>query len=128
MENALPLTRPVAGITLRQWLLLDALTCVATGLAFVLATGWLAALFGLPAALLTYAGWALFPCAALMLLAARKLARPLVWTIVAGNYAWASGSIIVAFTLEPTTIGLVFTLAQALLVAALGWLEQRAGR
>jgi hypothetical protein len=128
MENALHLTRPVTRITLRQWLLVDALTCVITGLAFVFATRPLAVLFGLPDALLTYAGLVLFPCAALMLLAARILAKPLVWTIVAGNYAWALGSIVVAFALEPTSIGLAFTVAQALVVAALGWFEQRAAR
>lgn len=128
MENALHLTRSLTGITLRRWLLIDAFTCLVAGLAFVLATSTLAALLGLPSALLSYAGLALFPCAVLMVLTARTLAKPLVWTVVAGNFAWAIGSIVVAFALEPTAIGFAFIVAQALVVAALGWLEGRAAR
>lgn len=119
-------TLATRGFSLRQLLVFDALTCLVTGVALVLATGFLATWFGLPDTLLRYAGLILFPCAALMLVAARSLAKPLVWTVVAGNIAWAAASVIVALALEPTTIGFLFTLAQAAVVAVLGVLEWRA--
>jgi hypothetical protein len=114
--------------TLKQLLVVDALTCLVTGLAFVLASAPLAGYLGLPATLLFYAGVVLFPCAGLMLLASRSLAKPLVWLVIVGNFAWAAASVVVAFMLEPTTLGFVFTLAQAAVVALLGYLEARATR
>lgn len=116
------------GFTLKQLLVADALTCLVTGLAFVLATAPLAALLGLPAALLFYAGLVLFPCAGLMLVASRNQAKPLIWLVVIGNFAWAAASVVLAFALEPTAIGFAFTLVQAAAVALLGYLEVRAAR
>lgn len=115
-------------LTLKQLLVVDALTCLVTGLAFVLASTPLAGLLGLPAPLLFYAGVVLFPCAGLMLMASRSLAKPLVWPVIIGNFAWAAASVVVALVLEPTTLGHVFTLAQAGVVALLGYLEARATR
>ncbi len=127
--NAMTLTRTnTRGITLKQLLGFDALTCLAFGLLLVMAPAPLANLLGLPAGLLFYAGVALFPCAALMLLAARTLAKPLVWTVILGNFAWALASVIVAFTFETTALGLAFVLGQAALVSGLGILEIRASR
>ena len=114
------------GFTLRQWLIVDALTCVATGLVLVVAASPLDTLLGLPTGLLNYAGIVLFPCGALMLWASRTLSPPLVWIVIAGNFAWAVASLAVAFALSPTGIGLAVILAQAAAVAALGWLELRA--
>jgi hypothetical protein len=123
MENAATLAQAPQ---LRQLLNVDAVTCLVTGIAFTTATGMLSTFLGLPAGLLFYAGLVLFPCAALMLIAARKPAKPLVWVVILGNFAWAIASIVVAFMFEPTTLGLAFTLAQAVLVAGLGALEWRA--
>lgn len=127
MQNTATLAR-AAGLALRQWLIIDALTCLMTGVAFVSASGWLASWSGLPGGLLFYAGTALFPCAALMLLAARTPSRPLVWLVIFGNLAWAAGSLVVAFALTPTTPGLFAILAQAAAVALLGLMEWRALR
>ena len=116
------------GFTLKQLLVVDAVTCLVTGLVFVLATTTLAGLLGYPATLLFYAGLVLFPCAGLMIVASRNLAKPLVWLVIIGNFAWAAASVVVAFALAPTAIGFVFTLAQAAVVALLGYLEMRAAR
>lgn len=128
MQTALTIARPLAGLNLRQWLLIDALTCVITGILLVAATSFLTGLFGLPEDLLRYAGFILFPCAALMFIAARTLATPLVWVVILGNLAWALASVAVAFVFEPTAFGLAFTLAQGAAVALLGYLEWRAAR
>ena len=110
---------------LRQLLVVDALTCLVTGALLTSAAGFLAGLLGLPEVLLSVAGLALFPCAALMFIAARALSKPLVWLVILGNFAWALASVVVAFALDPTAVGLVFTLAQAAVVALLGILEWR---
>jgi len=111
---------------LKPLLIVDALTCLVTGIALVAAAHPLAGLLGLPDPLLFYAGVILFPCAALMLLAARTLAKPLVWMVILGNFAWGLASLAIAFFFEPTAFGHVFVLAQAALVTALGVLEWRA--
>lgn len=121
-------TLATRGFSLKQLLVLDAITCLVTGLALVSATGFLTALFGLPESLLRYAGLVLFPCAALMLIAARTLTKPLVWMVIIGNFAWAAASVVVAFAFEPTTLGFTFVLIQALVVTILGVLERRASR
>jgi hypothetical protein len=125
MQDSMRLTTPV-GLGLRQWLLVDAITCLLAGSLLASAPGFLAPAFGLPEGLLRYAGLVLFPCAALMFTAARTEAKALVWTVILGNFAWAGASVIVAFAFEPTILGLVFTLAQAAVVALLGFLELRA--
>jgi hypothetical protein len=61
-----------------------------------------------------------------MAVAARTGARALVWLVILGNFAWALASVAVAWLFEPTTVGMTFILAQAALVAGLGWMELRA--
>ena len=124
MNNTATLTH--RGLTLKQLLVFDALTCLVTGLLLVTAALPLATLLGLPQNLLFYAGVVLFPCAALMAVAARTGARALVWLVILGNFAWALASVAVAWMFEPTTVGMTFILAQAALVAGLGWMELRA--
>jgi hypothetical protein len=126
--NAMTLTETTRGSTLKQLLGFDALTCLAFGVLLLAASTPLAALLGLPVALLFYAGVVLLPCAALMFLAMRTLSRPLVMIVVCGNFAWAIASIGVVFAVEATALGVVFVLGQALLVAVLGVLERRAMR
>jgi hypothetical protein len=123
--NTMPLAAP-SRFTLKSLLVIDALTCLVTGVLLVAASGALATLLGLPQDLLFYAGVALFPCAALMMLAARTRSTPLVQLVIFGNLAWAAASVWVAMAFEPTAPGMLFVLAQAVVVAALGVLEWRA--
>ena len=125
-EATLMHTNAGRGFTLRQILNIDAATCLAFGVLLAFAAQPLAALLGLPQALLFYAGVVLFPSAALMLFAARKLAAPLVWTVIAGNVAWVVASIVVLFAFEPTMLGALFVVAQAAAVLVLLILEWRA--
>ena len=126
--TAMTLTATPRGFTLRQLLGFDAATCLAFGVLLMSVSAPLEGLLGLPASLLFYAGVVLLPCAALMALAARTLAKPLVALVVIGNFAWAVASVVVAFAFDTTTFGLVFVLGQAVLVATLGVLEMRAAR
>ena len=114
---------PAARFTLKQILNFDAATCIAFGLLLVFAAVPLAGLLGLPQSLLFHAGVVLFPSAALMLFAASKPTAALVWLVIAGNAAWVLASIIVAFALEPTTLGVAFVLVQAIAVLVLMTLE-----
>jgi hypothetical protein len=111
-------------------LLFDAFTCAVMGVVLLVLTSFLAALLGLPGALLTWAGVLLLASAVLMLVAGRQ--RPpavaLVMLIVLGNVAWAIASGYVAFAIDGiTAVGRVFVIAQALAVLVLAWLEWRGG-
>jgi hypothetical protein len=110
---------------LRRVLWADAATCLATGLLLTLDATPLAALFGLPADLLTYAGLSLFPCAALMIWIATResIWRLGAWTVILGNAAWVAGSVAVLVLLSPTGLGYAFVIAQAVAVAVLAELE-----
>jgi hypothetical protein len=61
-----------------------------------------------------------------MLIAARKLSAPLVRVVIAGTAAWVVASVIVAFALEPTGLGVAFVLAQAAAVLVMLFLEWKA--
>jgi hypothetical protein len=117
---------PTTRITLKQILNFDAATCIAFGLLLMIGAAPLSGFLGLSQSLLFYAGVVLFPSAALMLIAARKLSAPLVGVVIAGNAAWVVASVIVAFALEPTGLGVAFVLAQAAAVLVLLILEWRA--
>jgi glucose uptake protein GlcU len=103
----------------------DAASGIAMGLPLVAFAEPLAALLGLPAQLLLACGLALFPFAALMLLAARHARPPaaLVWLVIVGNVAWALGSLYLCFSLPLTGLGQVFVAGQALAVVVLAELE-----
>jgi hypothetical protein len=128
MEHTFANTRPAQRVTLRQWLVVDTLTCLAFGALLVAAAAPLSALLGLPQSLLFYAGLVLFPCAALMALAAKTLARPLVLLVVAGNVAWIAASIAVTWMFELTAMGLAFVTIQAAAVGVLATVEWRASK
>ena len=125
-ETTLLHARESRGFTLKQILGADAATCLAFGVLLVAAATPLASLLGLPESLLFFAGLVLLPCAALMLMAARKPSAPLVWTVIAGNAAWVVASIVVIFAFELTALGMSFVAAQAAAVVALLVLEWRA--
>lgn len=103
----------------------DAISGIAMGLSVVAMAEALAPLLGLPAQLLSACGLALFPFAALMLLAARSARPPaaLVWLVILGNVAWVLGSIYLSVSLALTGLGQVFVLGQALAVAVMVELE-----
>jgi hypothetical protein len=126
MENAFTTPRSVSGITLRHWLVVDTLTCAGFGALLVIAAAPLSTLLGLPQTLLFWSGAVLFPCAALMALAAKTLARPLVWLVIGGNAAWVAASIAVTWMFALTAPGLTFVTIQAAAVALLATLEWRA--
>ena len=112
-------------MNLRRVLLLDAATCVATGLLLSLFAVPLEALLALPYTLLQYAGLSLFPIAAFMAWVAMR-EKPLkagVWAVIAGNAAWVAASIALLFLLAPSPLGYAFVIAQALAVALLAELE-----
>ena len=126
MEHVFATAHPARGFTLKSLLVVDALTCSVFGLLLVVAAAPLAALLGLPQSLLFYAGVVLFPCVALMALAAKTLAKPLVAMVIAGNAAWVVASVALLPMFEVTTLGIAFILAQAVVVSGLAVLEWRA--
>lgn len=112
---------------LRTVLLVDAVTCVATGLLMTVGSTALAPLMQLPADLLLYAGASLFPVAAFIAFVATRDPLPAagVWLVIAGNAAWVAGSLWLLFgaALSPSLVGYAFIAAQAAAVAVLTGLE-----
>lgn len=106
---------------------IDAATCLASGALQLAATGPLADLLGLDAALLRGTGWFLLAYgAAVLWLAARPvLPRPLVWAIVAGNLLWALDCVLLvaAGWARPTPLGLAYVAVQAVTVVGLAELQ-----
>lgn len=122
---------------LRLALLGDAAASGATGLLLAAAAGPLAPLLGLPEPLLRGAGLILLPYAALVAWAGRAAAPPrgAIWAIIAVNLLWVADSLLLLALprLAPTSLGIAFVLAQALVVLGFGlaqWaaLRQAAGR
>jgi hypothetical protein len=103
----------------------DAVSGIALGLPLVAWADPLATWLGLPAQLLLACGLALFPFAALMLLAARSAHPPaaLVWLVILGNAAWVLGSVYLWFVLPLTGLGQLFLVGQALAVVLLTEME-----
>lgn len=116
--------------TLARILMLDAATCGLMGLLLVLAAGPVAGLTAIPAALLFYAGALLIPIALYMVVVARiGTANALaVWLVILGNVGWVVASLGLFAVVAPNGIGVAFILAQALVVAALAWLEHSTWR
>lgn len=112
---------------LRIALLVDAVVSGATGLAMALAAGPGAGLLGLPEPLLRWAGLFLLPYAALLAWLARRdrLPRPLVWAIIGCNALWAIDCLLLLASgwVAPTTLGYVFVIGQAAVVAGFAELQ-----
>lgn len=112
---------------------LDAATCTAMGLLLLLVGGSLAAATGLPEPLLLWAGAALIPIAAFMLLCSKLTPVPgwAVGIIVLGNLLWAVVSFLLPASglISPNLYGWGFLVAQALVVAlfALGEFDSARG-
>jgi hypothetical protein len=113
-------------ITLRSLLLLDASTCAAMGALMTLGAGALAEQTAIPEAVLFYAGVALFPIAALMVMVAtRWTTSSAVWLVIAGNALWVAASLWLMLSgwIAPNALGYAFLAIQALAVATLAALE-----
>jgi hypothetical protein len=112
---------------LRTVLLIDAATCLATGLLMTLGADIVAGLTSVPAPLLLYAGLSLFPVAIFIGLVGTRetLAPPSVWVVIVGNALWVAGSGLLLFggMIAPNAWGYVFIGAQAAAVAVLAELE-----
>jgi hypothetical protein len=112
---------------LRKALLADALLSGITGIALALLAGSAATPLGLAAGLLRWSGIILIPCAALVarLGTRERIQRPLALVVVACNAVWALDSVLllVAGWIEPTRLGEVFVLGQAVVVAVLAELQ-----
>ncbi|MCY1454154.1 hypothetical protein D9M71_711990 [compost metagenome] len=112
---------------LRRALQADALASGAMGLLLALAAGPLEELLGLPRALLVGAGIGLLPFAlALGWLANREsVRRGWIWAVLAINTVWVidSLSLLALGWVEPTLLGKVFVIGQAVAVALLAELE-----
>jgi hypothetical protein len=111
---------------LRRVLLLDAATCVATGLAMTAGAALISELTELSASLLRGAGASLFPIALFMAMVATRSPISIagVWLVIVGNVGWVLGSLAllgggVAFN----ALGGVFIAVQAVAVALLAGLE-----
>jgi hypothetical protein len=112
---------------LRTVLLIDAATCVATGLLMALGADFVAGLTAVPTPLLRYAGLSLFPVAAFIALVGTRdsLAPPAVFVVIAGNALWVAGSVLLLISglIAPNVGGYVFVGVQAAAVAVLAELE-----
>ena len=112
---------------LRNVLLADAVSCVASGGLQLAFTGAMAQLMNLPAALLTGTGVFLVVYAAVVAFVATRdpVPRAIVWLLVVGNLGWALGCIAVATTgmLAPSALGMAWVLAQAATVVVLAELQ-----
>jgi hypothetical protein len=119
-------TTPRAPLGLRSTLVLDAASCLLMGAGLLAFGRALSEGFGLPSALLFWAGLLLLPSAGLMLFASRHSPpkKPLVWLIIGGNLMWVAASLGVGLALfTPTPLGQAFVLIQAAFVLAMAWLE-----
>ncbi len=130
MSNATPslVTRfTTPSSLLRKALLVDALLSGITGLALALGAAPLSTPFGLAAGLLRWSGLILIPYAAFVwrLGTRDRIQRPLIFAVVACNGLWALDSVLLLVMgwIEPTILGEVIVLGQALIVAVLAELE-----
>jgi hypothetical protein len=107
---------------LRTALLADAAISGATGLLLAIGAGWLEPLLAVPVALARWAGIALLPYAAFLLVLARSesVARSSVLAVIVGNALWALASValVVSGAIDPNALGTAFVVAQAVVVAA----------
>lgn len=113
--------------TLFTVLVVDAIVSGAAGVALVGGSFFLASILGLPPALMLWAGIALAPWTAGLLLMSRqtRISKALVWAVIIANLAWVAGSLFVAFgpAVAPTLFGKVFIVAQAVTVALFAELQ-----
>lgn len=111
--------------SLRTALKLDAIVTAANGAAYVAAAGALGDLFGLSPALLRAVGVFLLVFAVIVWRARAIVARLAIGAIVAVNALWGLAGIVAALTGwgSPETVGTIWMIAQALVVASFAELQ-----
>lgn len=114
---------------LRNSLLLDAAVSGAAGLLMIFGAGLVSSFTGLPSSLLFWAGLALVPFIALLLLTARRATAPrlVLIDIVAINALWVAASfgLLLSGAVQPNALGIAFVTAQALAVGLFAVLQVR---
>ena len=121
------ITTPVAG----PFLLADAVMTGVNGLAYAVAGGWLAGWFGAPETLVrSLGGFLLLVAAGVALLATRRpIPRRGVAALAALNIVWVVASLDYALLGGLTTIGVAWTVLQALVVGVFAagqvWLARK---
>ena len=112
---------------LRNLLLLDATTSFGAAVVMAAGASFLAPLLALPSGLLFWAGVALFPFAAMLVLLARRseVSRIAMIDIAAINVLWVAASfgIMLGGLVQPNLLGALFITAQALAVALFAILQ-----
>lgn len=112
---------------LRNALLVDALASGATAILLVAGAGILEPLLGLPSQLLFWAGIALLPFVAMLVVTAKRqsTSRLVLIDIIAINALWVIGSfaVLVSGSFAPSLLGILFVTAQALAVALFAELQ-----
>ena len=123
------LTLPSGRSLLRPALILDAAVTGVNGVAYLAAAGPLEDLLGLPASWLRTAGVVLVAFALFVALVARRPSAGAVSAIVAVNVAWVLGSLLFAIAGwgSPETVGTVWIVLQALVVAGFAELQVASG-
>ena len=118
-------TAPPRTPLLRLALRLDAVVTGVNGAAYLLATPLLADLLGLPVGWLRGAGAFLLLFGVAVWAVAVRPTRPAVEAVVAANALWAVGSVavVLAGLGSPTTVGAVWLVLQAVVVAAFAVLQ-----
>ena len=112
---------------LRGALTLDAVSSFALGALLVPGAGMLAPLLGLPRPLLLETGLIILLCAGFIgwLATRREAPRALILLAIIGNAGWVTASLLLLASglVAPTTLGVVFVLAQTAAVALFAELE-----
>jgi hypothetical protein len=107
---------------LRLVLLADAVATIATGALLAGASAQLESWLRIPAALLFYAGLVLLPYGAFVFYLASqdRVSRGTLWAVIGCNAVWAIDSLLLLATgwIAPSTLGYVFVVGQAVIVAA----------
>jgi hypothetical protein len=110
---------------LRLALRADAVVSGLNGAAYLVIAGPLSDLLGLPAGVLRGLGVFLLVYAAAVWLVGERPVVPAVRAVITGNLVWTAGSLVVVATDlgSPTTIGAVWLVLQAVVVAGFAVLQ-----
>jgi FtsH-binding integral membrane protein len=115
--------------TLKNTLIIDAITCTGLFVFCVFATATVATLLGLPSELVTVAGWIGLPSALLMLFVAyqKEPSKGLANLIAVGNLGWviASFAVLAIFADRMTGLGIAVVIVQAIGVLVFAIYEAR---
>ena len=114
-------------VFLRNLLLIDATTSLGAGVVMAAGASFLAPLLALPSGLLFWAGLALVPFAAMLVVLARRaeVSRIALIDVAAINVLWVTASfgIMLGGFVQPNLLGALFITAQALAVALFAVLQ-----